>query len=204
MHQKNCPSLLYRNIARTISQSDAPSSWRSCFDGDGCTALAGSDAGKLSIKPDSGRACASRSAAAAARGLAACLSCAAGSNFSAMSSLRGGITPAKSECSDGCNSNTVLSDRHRPQCTESVTRLEQDFFTLCPISHRQVVRVRLDYLGDGVTPSSLRQTCGVPKVNSNPSPFGISSWGNRRTFAPGRRTVRSKGPLPRGHSASRL
>src|SRR5450755_2356830 len=41
---------IYRNTARTLSQSDAPSCG---FDGDGCVALAGSDAGKLPIRPAS-------------------------------------------------------------------------------------------------------------------------------------------------------
>src|SRR6185437_3654448 len=75
---------MYRNTASTLSHSDAFSRFPSAFDGDGCAALTGSDAGKLSISPASSLAWISRSAAAASRGFAACLSCAAGSNFSAM------------------------------------------------------------------------------------------------------------------------
>jgi hypothetical protein len=63
-----------RKTARTLSQSDPFSRSPSCLDGDGCAALIGSDAGKLSIKPASSLAWVSRSAKAALRGLAACLS----------------------------------------------------------------------------------------------------------------------------------
>ena len=66
-----------------------PSRLPSGFDGEGSAALTGSDAGKLSIKPTSSFAWASRSAKAASRGSAACLSCAAGLNFPAMSHLHG-------------------------------------------------------------------------------------------------------------------
>src|SRR5882757_3815731 len=74
----------YRKTERNFSQSVSSSIWPSGFDGAGCTALTGSDAGKLSIKPVSSFACISRSAASAATGLAACLSCGAGLNFSAI------------------------------------------------------------------------------------------------------------------------
>ena len=83
---------VYRNTARTLSQSDALSCLRSAFDGDGWAALTGSDAGKLPIKPASSLAWVSRSARAASRGLAACLSCAAGLNLSAMLDLHRGVT----------------------------------------------------------------------------------------------------------------
>lgn len=79
----------YRKIARTLSHNDAFSRSPSWRDGAGCAALTGSDAGKLSINPVSSRAWVSRSATAACRGLAACLSWAAGSNLSAMLSLHG-------------------------------------------------------------------------------------------------------------------
>jgi hypothetical protein len=125
-----CPVAAYRNAARTLSQSDVPSSWRSCFDGDGCTALTGSDAGKLSIKPASNLAWASRSAAAAARGSAACLSCAAGSNFLAILNLHGGITPAQSGRSRRLELKAAQSDCHRRQCTGTGTRPQQDFFAV--------------------------------------------------------------------------
>jgi hypothetical protein len=55
-------------------------------------ALTGSDAGKLSTRPASSLAWISRPARAASRGLAACLSCAAGSNRSAMSHLQDEVT----------------------------------------------------------------------------------------------------------------
>jgi hypothetical protein len=83
---------VYRNTARTLSQSDALSCLRSAFDGDGWAALTGSDAGKLPIRPASSFAWVSRSARAASRGLAACLSCAAGLNLSAMLDLHRKVT----------------------------------------------------------------------------------------------------------------
>jgi hypothetical protein len=79
----------YRKTERTLFHSDAFSRSPSCRDGEGCAALTGSEAGKLSIRPASSRAWISWSAKAASRGLAACRSCAAGSNFSAMLSLHG-------------------------------------------------------------------------------------------------------------------
>jgi hypothetical protein len=84
---QNCAIATYRNAALTLSHSDAASRSPSCFDGAGCAALTGSDAGKLSIRPASSFAWVSRSAKAASRGSAACLSCGAGLNFSAMLSL---------------------------------------------------------------------------------------------------------------------
>src|SRR5260370_23883522 len=82
----------YRKIASILSQSDAPSRSLSCFDRAGCAALTGSEAGKLSIRPASSLAWISRSALAASRGSAACLSCAAGLNFSAMDASIARIT----------------------------------------------------------------------------------------------------------------
>src|SRR5258707_11538031 len=85
---KITPPPIYRNTALTLSHSEAPSRSPSCFDGDGCAALTGSDAGKLSISPASSFEWISWSAKAAWRGSAACLSCGAGLNFSAMLGLR--------------------------------------------------------------------------------------------------------------------
>ena len=67
-----------------LSQNEASARSPSCFDRAGCAALTGSDAGKLSIRPASSLAWMSRSARAASRGSAACLSCGAGLNFSTM------------------------------------------------------------------------------------------------------------------------
>src|ERR1700719_3063586 len=93
-------------MALTFSQSDGPScseswcseSWRLWpdFDGDGCATLTGSDAGKVSIRPVSNRACIFWSAIEASPGSAVCLSCAAGLNFSAMSTLHGRTTSERS------------------------------------------------------------------------------------------------------------
>src|SRR3954452_9250056 len=73
----------YRNTARNFSHS-VSLSMASALVGEGCAALTGSDAGKLSIRPASSLLCMSRSAARAAAGLSACLSCGAGLNFSAI------------------------------------------------------------------------------------------------------------------------
>src|SRR5258706_234227 len=78
---------LNKTITPQWQKSDSPSRSQSWFDGAGCAALTGSDAGKLSIRPASSFAWVSRSAKAASRGSAACLSCGAGLNFSAMLSL---------------------------------------------------------------------------------------------------------------------
>ena len=67
---------IYLKIANILSHSEARS--LSCFDGAGCAALTGSEAGKLSTRPASSLVWVSRSALAASRGSAACLSCAAG------------------------------------------------------------------------------------------------------------------------------
>src|SRR6195952_5897234 len=74
----------YRKTARSFSHNVSSSIWPSGFDGAGCVALTGSDAGKLSIRPVSSLAWVSLSAASAAAGLAACLSCGAGLNVSAI------------------------------------------------------------------------------------------------------------------------
>jgi len=84
---KSCQTRIYRNTAMSLSHSDAPSRSPSCFEGAGCAALTGSDAGKLPTRPAWSFAWVSRSAKAASRGSAACLSCGAGSNFSAMLGL---------------------------------------------------------------------------------------------------------------------
>src|SRR4051812_27766318 len=70
-----------------LSHSDSFSRSASAFDRAGCAALTGSDAGKLPTSPASSLSCISRSANSASPGLSACLSCGAGSNFSAMSIL---------------------------------------------------------------------------------------------------------------------
>src|ERR1019366_3652125 len=104
---------IYRNTARTLSQSDAPARSPSAFDDAGCAGLTGSDAGKLSIRPVSSFAWVSRSAKAASRGLAACLSCAAGSNFSAISGLHWKTTRPQSGRSQRVERNVIQAAQER-------------------------------------------------------------------------------------------
>ena len=73
-----------RKIARILSHKRLVSRSPSAFDGAGCAALTGSEAGKVPTSPFSSFSCISRSARIASRGSAACLSCAAGLNFSAI------------------------------------------------------------------------------------------------------------------------
>src|ERR1700736_4805315 len=63
LHPRSPP--VQRKAARILSQSDAFSRSPSGFDGAGWAALTGSDAGKLSTRPDSSLAWTSRSALAA-------------------------------------------------------------------------------------------------------------------------------------------
>src|SRR5712691_3062312 len=156
----------------TLSQSEAASRSPSGFDGAGCAALTGSDAGKLSIRPASSFAWVSRSADAASRGLAACLSCAAGSNFSAMLSLHANITRRQSGRSQSDERNTcpLSPGRSVRICQMHGTQHNRlDFLPHWSILHRQARRLAVECAGDEIAPSF----CGALNMNSDPSPFGI-------------------------------
>jgi hypothetical protein len=161
---------IYRNTARILSHSDRPCRSPSCFDGDGCTELTGSEAGKLSIRPASSFAWRSRSANAASRGLTACLSCAEGSNFSAMLSLHRKITPARSGRSPPsaeCRWSFAVAvaaagiRRHRKAGLPQIRKRDgagrtSENLAAWSILHRQMLQLLIDYISGEIAPSSLR------------------------------------------------
>src|SRR5882672_7301174 len=141
----------------TLSQSEAASRSPSGFDGAGCAALTGSDAGKLPIRPASSFVWVSRSADAASRGLAACLSCAAGSNFSAMLSLHPNITRRQSGRSQSDERNTqsylLSSGRSVRICQMHAKQHNRlDFLPHWSILHRQAQRLAVECAGDEIAP----------------------------------------------------
>src|SRR5216683_4480206 len=186
---------IYRNTARTLAQSEAAARSPSTFDGAGCAALTGSDAGKLSIRPASSFAWVSRSAAAASRGLTACLSCAAGSNFSAMFCLHRKLTRRHSGRSKQQERNIIRVVRIDPVSRARIwprnaRKRAQDriFFAKCSIWYRQGGATWGRLVTDEIAPSSSLR-CSKDKIPI-PARLEFRIWNARQTRSPGWRTVR--------------
>src|SRR5450755_3950922 len=176
---------IYRNTARTLAQSDVPSRSPSAFEGAGCVALTGSDAGKLSIRPASSFAWVLRSAAAASRGLAACLSCAAGSNFSAMFCLR------RKANASALRTFPTTGAEHHQGCPNRSGRAREFGAAVPGNGHRTDFFCKMSNMAQtkrhdmGSTASSMRlhpyRACDAPKTKFRSQPVWNFAFG-----APGR------------------
>jgi hypothetical protein len=145
----------------------------------------------------------SRSAAAASRGLAACLSCAAGSNFSAMFCLRRKLTRRHSGRSQQQERNIIRGFEQirsratnlAPQCPEP--GIESNLF--CKMSNMAQTE-RRDL---GSTASSMRlhpyRACDAPKTKFRSQPVWNFAFG-----APGRPDRQAGGLCEKVFNAGRL